>query len=60
VLKRGLLALADPEAFPPPIPEADYETAFWLSGAPGTYGYGYGYGYGSGWQGIGAGLLLRG
>lgn len=57
VLKRGLLALTDRDAFPPPIPEADYETAFWLSGAPGPYGYGYG--YGSSWQGIGAGLLLR-
>jgi hypothetical protein len=57
VLKRGLLALPDGDAFPPPIPEADYEAAFWLSGAPGTYGYGYG--YGASWQGIGAGLLLR-
>lgn len=58
VLKRALLALTDAQAFPPPVPEADFETSFWLSGAPGAYGYGYG--YGGGWQGIGAGLLLRG
>ncbi|WP_431284198.1 DUF6519 domain-containing protein [Humitalea sp. 24SJ18S-53] len=56
VLKRALLALDDPFAFPPPVPEADFETAFWLSGEPGAYGYGYG----GDWQGIGAGLLLRG
>ena len=64
VLKRSLLAeLAGAggaplsAAFAGPVPEADFETWFWLV-PPNPGYYGYSYGYGSGYQGIGSGFLI--
>jgi hypothetical protein len=67
VLKRSLLAVATDTAgtapsgvFSGPVPEADFETWFWITPATPNYGYGYGYGAGSGFFGIGLERLLRG
>ncbi len=63
VLKRSLLQVEDADGVSPdgvfasPVPEADFETWFWL--VPPTPGYyGYSYGQGGAYQGIGSTRLV--
>lgn len=64
VLKRSLLAVLGPGgmtpagAFAPPVPEADYETWFWITPPVPGYGYRSGYRAGAAFSGIGVERLI--